>query len=167
MGAPSPQERARGVQCVVDCLAPYLATGEPGLTWALAALRTGADVVFADKGPLAIALPEVEAEAERCGRAIGTSGTTAGALPTLTVARRELAGATLVEISGILNGTTNLILTRMRDGVAFDEALAEAQRAGVAEPDPRYDIEGWDTAVKFTILARGLLDPSFTLGRVD
>jgi homoserine dehydrogenase len=71
------------------------------------------------------------------------------------------------EVSGVLNGTTNLMLTRMREGLSFADALAEAQRLGIAEPDPRYDVEGWDTAVKILIIARALLDPDATLGRVD
>jgi homoserine dehydrogenase len=61
-----------------------------------------------------------------------------------------------------------MILTLMRErGASFEEALAEAQRAGIAEPDPSYDVEGWDTAVKMTILARSLLDPSVSLRSVD
>ena len=135
---PAPAELlAGGIECLVECLPTSFATGEPGLTWARAALEAGADVVFADKGPLVTALPELQAEADRRGRQLGMSGTTAGALPTLTVARRELAGAELREIAGILNGTSNLILTRMREGrVGFAEALAEAQREGIASPTP-------------------------------
>jgi homoserine dehydrogenase len=164
---PSPDELGGLVDCVVGCLPTNLETGEPGLTWARAALRNGADVVFADKGPLAVALPEVEAEAKSLGRFVGVSGTTGGALPSLTLGRHELVGTTVREISGVLNGTTNLMLTRMREGLTFDDALAEAQRLGIAEPDPRYDVEGWDTAVKILIITRALLDPSATLDRVD
>jgi len=59
------------------------------------------------------------------------------------------------------------MLTRMREGVSFAEALAEAQRLGVAEPDPRYDVEGWDTAVKILIITRALVDPSASLAQID
>jgi homoserine dehydrogenase len=164
---PSPDELAAAADCVVECLPTNLDTGEPGLTWARAALRRGADVVFADKGPLAVALPELEAEAASLGRFVGVSGTTGGALPTLTLGRHELVGTTVREIAGVLNGTTNLMLTRMREGLTFDDALAEAQRLGIAEPDPRYDVEGWDTAVKILIITRALLDPGARLDRVD
>lgn len=166
---PSPDDFASlGAHCLVECLPTNLETGEPGVAWARAALDAGSDVVFADKGPLVAALPELERRAADRGRRIGTSGTTGGALPSLTVARRELAGARLTEIHAILNGTSNFILTRMReDGAAFGDALAEAQRMGIAEPDPSYDTAGWDTAVKLTILARGLLDESASLDRVD
>jgi homoserine dehydrogenase len=164
----TPAEFLSQVDCLVECLPTSFATGEPGLSWARAALAAGADVVFADKGPLVVALPELEAEARQLGRRLGTSGTTAGALPTLTVARRELAGAEVREIAGILNGTSNLILTRMRErGASFAEALAEAQHEGIAEPDPRYDTEGWDTATKLVILTRALLDPAATLEQVE
>jgi homoserine dehydrogenase len=164
---PLPDELGAMADCVVECLPTNLETGEPGLTWARAALRGGADVVFADKGPLAVALPDVEAYARSLGRFVGVSGTTGGALPSLTLGRHELVGTTVREISGVLNGTTNLMLTRMREGLSFDDALAEAQRLGIAEPDPRYDVEGWDTAVKVLIITRALLDPSATLDRVD
>jgi homoserine dehydrogenase len=164
---PSPDDLGRMVGCVVECLPTNLESGEPGLTWARAALRNGADVVFADKGPLAVALPDVEGFARSHGRFVGVSGTTGGALPSLTLGRHELVGTTVREISGVLNGTTNLMLTRMREGLSFEDALGEAVRLGIAEPDPRYDVEGWDTAVKILIITRALFDPSATLDRVD
>jgi homoserine dehydrogenase len=154
--------------CVVVCLPTNRETGEPGLTWARAALAAGAGVVLADKGPALLALPELEEEAVRRGAFVGASATCGASLPALSVARREIAGAELTEISAILNGTSNMILTLMRErGASFDEALAEAQRLGIAEPDPSYDVEGWDTAVKLTILARALLDRSVSLADVD
>jgi homoserine dehydrogenase len=156
------------LDCVCVCLPTNRETGEPGLTWARAALAAGAGLVLADKGPALVALPELEAEAARRGTFVGASATVGGALPSLSVARRELAGAELREISAILNGTSNMILTLMRErGVAFDDALAEALRLGIAEPDPSYDVRGWDTAVKLTILTRSLLDPSVALADVD
>lgn len=154
--------------CVAICLPTNRETGEPGLTWARGALASGAGVVLADKGPALLALPELEEEAARRGAFVGASATCGSSLPTLSFARRELAGAEIREISAILNGTSNMILTLMRErGVTFAEALAEAQRLGIAEPDPAYDVEGWDTAVKLTILARALLDRSVSLAGVD
>lgn len=157
-----------GVECVAVCLPTNRETGEPGLTWARAALAAGAGVVLADKGPALLALPELEREAARRGTFVGASGTAGGALPALSVAKRELAGAEVREIAAILNGTSNMILTLMRErGASFDEALAEAQREGIAEPDPSYDVLGWDTAVKLTILARSVMDASLSLADVD
>lgn len=157
-----------GVECVAIALPTDRATATPGLAWARAALAAGAHVVLADKGPALLALPELEAEAARLGLQIGASATVGGALPTLSFARSELAGTELKEISAILNGTTNLILSTMRTtGASFNQALAEAQRLGIAEPDPSYDVQGWDTAVKLTILARSLLDPAALLARLE
>ena len=166
---PSPPELlARGVDCSVVALPTNRVTGEPGLTWARAALEAGSHVVLADKGPALLALPELEAHAAARGLRVGASATVGSSLPTLTVARRELAGGEIREIAGILNGTTNMILTLMRDqGLSFDEALRRAQTAGIAEPDPSYDVAGWDTAVKLTILTRALLDPSVSLETVS
>jgi homoserine dehydrogenase len=152
--------------CVAVCLPTNRETGEPGLSWSRGALAAGAGVVLADKGPALLALPELEAA--RRGRFVGASATVGSALPTLALARRELAGAEIREISAILNGTSNMILTHMRErDASFADALAEAQRLGIAEPDPSYDVEGWDTAVKLTILARSLVDRSVSLADVD
>ncbi len=158
---------AAGVDIVVISLPTDRDTGKPGLTVARAAVAAGAHVVLADKGPALLALPELEREAAARGVTIGASATVGAALPTLSVARRELAGAEILEIAAILNGTSNLILTAMREnGVSFHEAVAQAQRAGIAEPDPSYDVQGWDTAVKLTILTRALVDERATLDRV-
>ena len=156
-----------GVDVVVVSLPTDRDTGKPGLTVARAAIAAGAHVVLADKGPALLALPELEREAAARGVTIGASATVGAALPTLSVARRELAGAEISEIAAILNGTSNMILTSMRvDGVSFHEAVTQAQRAGIAEPDPSYDVQGWDTAVKLTILTRALIDERCTLDRV-
>lgn len=158
---------AAGVDVVVVSLPTDRDTGKPGLTIARTAIDAGVHVVLADKGPALLALPELEREAAARGVSIGSSATVGSSLPTLTVARRELAGSEIHEIAAILNGTTNMILTTMRNSeVSFHEALGAAQRAGIAEPDPSYDTEGWDTAVKLTILTRALMDERATLDRV-
>ena len=158
---------AAGVDVVVISLPTDRDTGKPGLNVARASIAAGAHVVLADKGPALLALPELEREAALRGVTVGASATVGAALPTLSVARRELAGAELLEIEAILNGTSNLILTSMRErGISFHEAVAEAQRAGIAEPDPSYDVQGWDTAVKLTILTRALIDERATLNLV-
>lgn len=160
--------RPARLDCLVVCLPTNRHTGEPGLTWARAAIDSGCSVVLADKGPALIALPELEEAAAARGVAVGASATVGSALPTLSVAKRELAGASIREISAILNGTTNMILTMMRtSGVPYADALGKAQRLGVAEPDPSADVEGWDTAIKLTILARSLMERSITLADVE
>jgi homoserine dehydrogenase len=93
---------------------------------------------------------------------IAFSGTTGVSLP------EGVASANVYEIRGVLNGTTNYILSEMQQkNVTFDEALARAQADGIAEPDPRLDIEGWDTACKILILARSAMGADATLEQVS
>ncbi len=160
--------RARGIEGVVIALPTNLVDGEPGLSIARAALDCGLDVVLADKGPALHALPELEESATRANATLGTSATTGCALPRLSALRDWFAGAAIDSIRGVLNGTSNRILTQLREpGSDYAAALAQAQRDGIAEPDPTFDVEGFDTAVKLVILARGLLDPQATLERVE
>ena len=107
-----------------------------------AAIEAGWHVVTADKGPLVSFLPELRELARTHGLELQISGATAAALPTLDTARIALAGAEIESFEGILNGTSNYILTRMGEGLAFADALAEAQDKGIAEPDPAQDVAG-------------------------
>ena len=160
--------RSRGIEGLVLALPTNLIDGQPGLGLARAALDCGLDLVLADKGPALHALPELEEAAARVGASVGTSATTGSALPTLTVLRTWFGAARIDSIRAVLNGTSNLILNRLRQpGVSYADALAEAQREGIAEPDPRQDVEGFDTAIKLVILARGLLDPALTFASVE
>ncbi len=160
--------RGSGVEGIVIALPTNLECGEPGLSLTRAALDCGLDVVLADKGPPLFALPDLEEQAARAGVFLGTSGTTGSALPSLSVLRGWFGASSVTEISGILNGTSNLILTRLREpGATYESALAEAQRAGIAEPDPRLDVEGFDTAIKLVILTRGLMSQGATLASVE
>jgi homoserine dehydrogenase len=94
------------------------------------------------------------------------SGATAAALPTLDVALYSLAGTEISRIEGILNGTTNYILTRMKEGIEYQKALKEAQSRGIAEPDPTLDVGGWDTASKILIISNAVLHTDFSLADV-
>jgi len=96
-------------------------------------------------------------------RQLRISGATAAALPTVDVAEVALAGTDIERVEGILNGTTNYILTQVREGRAFEEALREAQERGIAETDPRNDVEGWDTAYKILLLANVIFEADLKL----
>jgi len=148
-----------GAQVVVETLPSDLQSrGEPAIAYATQALTRGLHVVTANKAVLLFAGLQLEQLAASQGLCLAHSGATCAALPTLSFARNELVGAEIGEVRGILNGTTNYILTRMNeDGLDFAAALAEAQAAGIAEPDPRYDIDGWDSAAKLLILANALM----------
>ncbi len=142
---------------LVDCLPSNLKTGEPGLSITRLALDSGWHVVTANKGPLAVDFTGLRKVASRSHLALRFSGAAAAALPALDVGIISLAGAQVLGFNGILNGTTNFILTEMGKGRSYGEALREAQARGIAEPDPSQDVEGWDTAVKLLLIANAVI----------
>jgi homoserine dehydrogenase len=133
-------------------------TGEPALTDIRDALTAGMHVVTANKGPIARAYRELDAVAKQHGRLLRFEATLADCLPVFTLRRAALPLATIGAIRGIVSSTNNHILTATAAGVPFSDALAEAQRLGIAEADPRNDLEGHDAAAKATILANVLMD---------
>lgn len=119
-----------------------------------AALDAGKPVVTANKAMLALHGAELAARAERAGAALAFEAAVAGGIPAIKALREGLAANRVLRIAGILNGTSNYILSAMRDsGRAFAEVLAEAQALGYAEADPSFDIDGVDAAHKLAILA--------------
>ena len=133
-------------------------TGEPGLTHIKKAMRAGRHVITSNKGPLVVAFRELDSLARRCGVEFRYSASVGGAVPVIGLAKKLLAGNEIREIRGVLNGTTNYILTRMStEGIPLEIVLREAQELGIAEKDPTLDIGGIDTACKITILANSLL----------
>lgn len=151
---------------LVECTPSHIRDGEPGLTHIHKALERGWHVVTANKGPLVMDFARLKDKAKRNAVALKISGAAAAALPTLDVALYSLAGAEILRIEGILNGTTNFILTRMKEGVGYDEALKEAQAKGIAETDPSLDVEGWDTASKLLLIANLCLQKNYSLDDV-
>lgn len=142
-------------------------TGEPGLTHIKCAMLAGKHVITSNKGPLVVAYKELDSLARKCGVEFRYSASVGGAIPVINLARKLLAGNEIQEIRGVLNGTTNYILTRMStEGNPFEIVLREAQELGVAEKDPTLDIEGIDTACKITILANSLLGVNAKLKNV-
>jgi homoserine dehydrogenase len=126
------------------------------LTYVHQALEQGWHVVAAAKGALVRDFKNISARAKSKGLALKFSGATAAALPALDVGLVSLAGVEILKIEGILNGTTNFILTRMGEGCSYADALREAQVKGIAEPDPSMDVEGWDTACKLLLIANAV-----------
>jgi len=153
---------------VVELTPTSIEDGEPGLTHIKEAMNRGMHVVTSNKGPLVLAFQELEDLAEESGVELRYSATVGGAVPVLGLAQKQLSGDRISEIRGVLNGTTNYILTRMaEEGAPFDVVLREAQELGIAEKDPTLDIEGIDTASKMTILTNALLDRNVKLDDVD
>ncbi|HEY65907.1 MAG TPA: homoserine dehydrogenase [Caldilineae bacterium] len=144
-----------------------LRTGQPGLDCTRVALGRGISVVLANKAPLVLAYQELTELARRHRAGLRFSATVCGSLPVLNMGRRDWVACDIQKIEGILNSTTNYILSAMEMGRDFDEALREAQAEGVAEADPSLDIRGWDTANKLVIIANAVLGCSATLDDVD
>jgi homoserine dehydrogenase len=132
-------------------------TGEPALSYIREALSSGKHVVTANKGPIARAYRELEVLARQRVRLLRFEATLADCLPVFTLRRAALPLAKITAIRGIVSSTNNHILTAATAGVPFADALAEAQRLGIAEADPRNDLEGHDAAAKATILANVLM----------
>ncbi len=142
---------------VVELTPTNLQTGEPGLSVIRHALARKISVVTANKGPLVLAYAELATLARQNGVALLHSATVTGGLPTLNIGTRDLNVATIERVEGILNGTTNYILSRMAQGQTYAEALKHAQEIGMAEADPTLDVDGWDAANKLVIIANAVL----------
>ena len=138
-----------------DVIVELMGGAEPAHTLIAAALGTGKAVVTANKHVIAHHGSELEATARGSGAALRFEAAVGGGIPVLGPLAAELAGNRVVAVRGILNGTTNYILTAMTDeGRSYDEVLAAAQAAGYAEADPAGDVEGDDAVNKLVILAR-------------
>ena len=144
---------------LVETTPTDIETGEPALGHIKTALTRGFHVVSANKGPFIRSYRTLKSLADSKGASLKLSAAAAAALPTLDVAQTCLAGAEILSIEGVLNGTSNFILSRMRtDDGDYAEALAEAQRLGIAETNPALDVEGYDTANKLALIANVVMD---------
>ncbi len=153
---------------VVEVTPTNIVNGEPGLSHIMAALKRKRHVITTNKGPLALALPAMMELASYNRVLLRFSGTVGGGTPILDLGRKCLLGDKIISIRGILNGTTNYILTRMdEEGVSMDVALKEAQRKGYAEADPSYDLKGFDAGCKLVIMANWLMNRGVTIRDVD
>ena len=138
----------------VDVLVEAAGGTGPARDWVLAAIRAGKHVVTANKALLAEHGNEIFAAARQHGVAVAYEGAVAVSIPIVKALREGLTANRIEWVAGIINGTTNFILSKMRDeGVGFAEALAQAQALGYAEADPTFDIEGIDAAHKISLLA--------------
>ncbi len=144
-----------------------LRTGEPALSYIRQALSAGKHAVTTNKGPIALDFHGLQALAQARHVQIGYEGTVMSGTPTLALGRKLLAAAGIQRVQGILNGTTNFILTRMETGESYAQALAGAQALGYAEADPTGDVEGFDTAGKVVILCSLLMGTKLTMSDVD
>jgi homoserine dehydrogenase len=152
---------------IVELSYTDLKTGEPAATHVQLALENGKHAVTSNKGPVALHYPRLAALAKAKGVQFGVEGTVMRGTPSLRLGSELLAGADIRAVKGIVNGTTNYILTQMEGGAPYAEALAEAQAKGYAEADPTGDVEGFDAAGKVVILANLLMGAALTMADVD
>lgn len=144
------------VDVLVEASPTDLTTAQPALGVCYAALDAGKHVVLANKGPVAVAYSDLMARAAVSGRRVLFEATVMAGTPSIRLAVEALAGCTVSRVRGIINGTTNYMLTQMEAGRTYDDVLAESQRLGYAESDPSGDVDGWDAAGKLIILSNAL-----------
>ncbi|MDI3340357.1 MAG: homoserine dehydrogenase, partial [Sphaerobacter sp.] len=138
----------------VDVVVEVLGREQPAADYMARCLRAGKHVVTANKEALAKHFGELVAAAQAADRALLFEASVGGGIPLLVSYRQLLAANRITRVRGIVNGTTNFILSQMAEqGTSYAAALAEAQRLGYAEPDPTADVEGFDAAYKLAILA--------------
>jgi homoserine dehydrogenase len=148
---------------LVEASPTDLNTAQPALEICQVALANGKHLVMANKGPMALAYNELIEAAIHAGKRLRFEATVMGGTPSIRLALQALAGCTITEVRGILNGTTNYLLAQMEMGTSYADALAQAQKLGYAEADPTADVDGWDAASKALILASAVFDKAFTM----
>jgi homoserine dehydrogenase len=141
--------------------------GQPAIDHVRTALAAGCDVVTANKGPAAFAYRELTDLAARHGVSFLFEGAVMDGVPVFNFVRETLPAVSIASFRGVVNSTTNHILTALEDGEPYDAALARMQQAGIAEADPSLDVDGWDAAAKTAALANVFLDAGITPHDVD
>ena len=159
--------RTAGRECrrrlvVVETTPLGLDGGQPGVDHVRAAIDVGADVITANKGPAAFAYRELRDLASAAGVAFRFEGAVLDGLPLFSLIRETLPAVDIRGVRGVLNTTTNHVLSAMEGGRSLDDAIRDMQDAGIAEADPTKDIDGWDAAAKVAVVANVALDADLT-----
>lgn len=162
VAAPADAHAEHVEHVVVETTPLVIESGEPAVTHVRAALRAGAHVVSANKGPVAHAFAALAAEARAAGRRFLFEGAVMDGIPIFNLVRETMPGVTILGFRGVVNSTTNHILTAMEQGEAFEPALARMQAEGIAEADPSLDVDGWDAAAKVAAMANVWMDARIT-----
>ncbi|MDP3066917.1 MAG: homoserine dehydrogenase [Methanobacteriaceae archaeon] len=150
--------------CLVEVTPTDIEDAEPALSHMMQALEDQKDVVTSNKGPLALSFSVLDDTARKNGVQFKYEASVGGAMPIINLAHDTLAGSNIESVYGILNGTTNYILSRMaKEGSSYEQTLNEAQELGIAETNPTQDVDGWDAACKIVILANSILNLKATL----
>jgi homoserine dehydrogenase len=158
--------RAAGLDVLCEAAPTNYRTGEPGMTILTSALSAGVSAVTSSKGAIGLDMAGLKRLARDNGAVLRFESSVMSGTPLISLVRGPLAGCAVTKAEGIVNGTTNYILTKMEGGMAYDEALSEAQRLGYAEADPTGDVEGFDSAVKVCIMASEFFGKKLSLDDV-
>jgi len=138
----------------ISIVMEFMGGEQPAASYMIRALKGGKTVVTANKMALASHWEEIVSAARESGAGLYYEASVCGAIPIIRAMNESLQSNRISSVMGIINGTTNYILTRMsREGAAYEAVLADAQRLGLAEPDPTADVEGYDAAYKLSILS--------------
>ncbi|MGA2111746.1 MAG: homoserine dehydrogenase [Anaerolineales bacterium] len=149
--------RESQAQLVLETTPLSPTTGEPALSYLETALQLGLDAVTSNKGAVVFGFRRLTELAQRRGRRFLFESTVLDGAPVFSLFRETLPATQLLAFRGILNSTTNFILTEMENGKSLEQAVREAQERGIAEADPAADIDGWDAAFKVSVLAKVLM----------
>jgi homoserine dehydrogenase len=147
-----------GIDIICEAAPTNYKTGEPGMTIISSALKSGASAVTSSKGALGLDMAGLKKLARENGVSLRFESSVMSGTPLISLVHGPLAGCAVSKVEGILNGTTNYILTKMEEGKSYSDALAEAQRLGYAEADPTGDVDGYDAAIKVCIMAAEFFD---------
>ena len=150
-------DAAEGRLVVIETTVLDIDRGEPAISHVRAALEGQAHVITANKGPAAFAYHELEALAESVDRVFMFEGAVMDGVPVFNLVRETMPAIIVEGFRGVINTTSNFILSEMERGVEFDRALADMQERGIAEADPTLDIDGWDAAAKTSALVNVLM----------
>ncbi|BDQ31160.1 MAG: homoserine dehydrogenase [Nitrosopumilus sp.] len=152
---------------LIETTASNYKDAEPGMTHIITAMKKRMHVISVNKGPLALAFPSLLELAAYNQVMFKFSGTVGGGTPILDYAKKSLRGERITSFAGILNGTTNYILTNMATGMSFEEALKDAKNKGYVEADESLDLDGLDAAAKLVILANWIMGMKVTLPDIN
>jgi homoserine dehydrogenase len=152
---------------VVELTTLDIGSGQPAIDHISYALQSKMHVITANKGPIAFAYDQLESLAKSRNVKLRFEGTVMDGTPIFNLFEKTLQGCEVIRIEGILNSTSNYVLTEMSRGRSLDDAVKEAQRRGIAESDPSLDLDGWDAAAKITALANVLMGAGSTPDKVD
>jgi homoserine dehydrogenase len=145
------------LRVVVETTTLDIESGEPAISHVKAAIAAGCHVVTANKGPVAFAYDELSESAKAAGVRFLFEGAVMDGIPIFNLVRETLPAVRVIGFEGVINTTTNHILSAMEDGRDFAAALAQMQAEGIAEADASLDVDGWDAAAKTAALANVLL----------